>query len=144
LPREPIEIALRALVARAALPFAQLRGQPPVFTKNLGSDLSRPAVVSPACSHTSRSFFHGSLVGFADMFVAVSASFRLLYVMIILAHGRRRIVRFDVTQHPTAAWLSQQVIEAFPWDIAPSFLLRDRDASYGSVFQQAGRGDGHH
>jgi hypothetical protein len=67
------------------------------------------------------------------MFVAVSASFRLLYVMIILAHGRREIVRFDVTRHPTAAWLSQQVIEAFPWDTAPSFLLRDRDASYGSV-----------
>jgi putative transposase len=68
------------------------------------------------------------------MFVAVSASFRLLYVMVILAHGRRRIVRFDVTQHPTAAWLSQQVVEAFPWETAPLFLLRDRDASYGSVF----------
>ena len=45
-------------------------------------------------------------------------------------------MRFDVTQHPTAAWLSQQVIEAFPWDTAPSFLLRDRDASYGSVFSK--------
>ena len=44
-------------------------------------------------------------------------------------------MRFDVTQHPTAAWLSQQVIEAFPWDTAPSFLLRDRDASYGLGFR---------
>ena len=70
------------------------------------------------------------------MFVAVSASFRLLYVMIILAHGRRKIVRFDVTPHPTAAWLAQQVIKAFPWDTAPSFLLRDRDASYGTVFSR--------
>jgi putative transposase len=70
------------------------------------------------------------------MFVAVSVSFRLFYVMVILAHGRRKIVRFDVTQHPTAAWLSQQVIEAFPWDTAPSFLLRDRDASYGSGFSK--------
>ena len=70
------------------------------------------------------------------MFVAVSASFRLLYVMIILAHGRRKIVRLDVTQHPTAAWLSQQVVEAFPWKTAPRFLLRDRDASYGSVFSK--------
>ena len=43
-------------------------------------------------------------------------------------------MRFDVTRHPTAAWLSQQVIEAFPWETAPRFLLRDRDASYGSVF----------
>jgi hypothetical protein len=45
-------------------------------------------------------------------------------------------VRFDVTRHPTAAWLSQQVIEAFPWETAPSFLLRDRDASYGAVFSK--------
>jgi putative transposase len=45
-------------------------------------------------------------------------------------------VRFDVTQHPTAAWLAQQVIEAFPWNTALSFLLRDRDASYGSVFSK--------
>ena len=45
-------------------------------------------------------------------------------------------MRFDVTQHPTAAWLSQQVVEAFPWDTAPRFLLRDRDASYGSVFSK--------
>src|SRR6202043_1302830 len=56
--------------------------------------------------------------------------------MIILIHGRRKIVRFDVTQHPTAAWLSQQVTEAFPWDTAPCYLLRDRDASYGSVFSK--------
>jgi hypothetical protein len=45
-----------------------------------------------------------------DMFVALSASFRLLHVMVILAHGRRKIVRFDVTQHPVAAWVSQEVI----------------------------------
>jgi transposase InsO family protein len=70
-----------------------------------------------------------------DMFVVASASFRLLYVMIILAHDRRKIVRAAVTQHPTAAWLSRQVTEAFPWDTAPRYLLRDRDASYGSDFR---------
>jgi len=59
---------------------------------------------------------------------------RLLYVMIILAHDRRQIVRAAVTEHPTAAWLSRQVTEAFPWDTAPRYLLRDRDASYGSYF----------
>jgi hypothetical protein len=69
-----------------------------------------------------------------DMFVVASASFRLLYVMIILGHARREIVRTAVTEHPTAAWLSRQVTEAFPWDTAPSYLLRDRDASYGSYF----------
>jgi hypothetical protein len=89
-------------------------------------------------SPTWRSFLRNEAIGIAaiDMFVAVSVSFRLLYVMIILAHGRRRIVQFDVTRHPTAAWLSQQVIEAFPWDTAPSFLLRDRDASCGSAFSK--------
>ena len=89
-------------------------------------------------SPTWRSFLRNQAIGIAaiDMFVAVSVSFRLLYVMIILAHGRRKIVRFDVTQHPTTAWLSQQVIQAFPWETAPGFLLRDRDASYGSVFSK--------
>jgi len=72
---------------------------------------------------TWRSFLHNEAIGIAaiDMLVAVSTSFRLLYVMIILTHGRRRIVRFDVTQHPTAAWPSQQVIEAFPWTQLPAF-----------------------
>ena len=69
-------------------------------------------------SPTWRSFLRNQAAGIAaiDMFVVVSASFRLLYVMIILAHDRRRIIRFDVTEHPTAIWLSQQVTEAFPWD----------------------------
>ena len=55
------------------------------------------------------SFLRNEAIGIVaiDMFLAMSASFRLLYVMIILAHGRRKIVRFDVTQHPTATWLSQ-------------------------------------
>ena len=48
--------------------------------------------------------------------------------MIVLLHERRKIVQFDVTEHPTAAWLAQQVTEAFPWDTAPRYL-RDRDAS---------------
>jgi len=71
-----------------------------------------------------------------DMFVVASASFRLLYVMIILAHDRRRIVRFDVTRTPTAGWLARQVTEAFPWDTAPRYLLRDPDSSYGQDFRK--------
>jgi len=83
-----------------------------------------------------RTFLRNHTEGIAaiDMFVVASASFRLLYVMIILGHARREIVRTAVTEHPTAAWLSRQVTEAFPWDTAPSYLLRDRDASYGSPF----------
>jgi hypothetical protein len=92
-------------------------------------------------SLTWRSFLRNEAIGIAaiDMFVAVSASFRCSYVMIILPQGRRRIVRFDVARHTTAAWLAQEVIEAFPWDTAPSFLLRDRDASYGSVAASGSR-----
>ena len=88
-------------------------------------------------SPTWRSFLRNQAAGIAaiDMFVVVSASFRLLYVMVILAHDRRRIVRFDVTEHPTAIWLSQQVTEAFPWDTAPRYLLRDRDSSYSAYFR---------
>jgi hypothetical protein len=89
-----------------------------------------------APSPTGRSFLRNQAEGIAEieMFVVASASFHLLYVMIILAR-RRQIVRADVTQHPTAAWLSRQVTEAFPWDTALRYLLRDRDASYGSDFR---------
>ena len=83
-------------------------------------------------SPTWRSFLRNQVAGIAaiDMFVVVSASFQLLYVMIILAHDRRRIVRFDVTEHPTASWLSQQLTEAFPWDTAPRLgrVLRTNSA----------------
>ena len=56
--------------------------------------------------------------------------------MIILTHDRRKIVRFDVTRYPTSGWLARQVTEAFPWDTAPRYLLRDRDASYGQDFHK--------
>jgi transposase InsO family protein len=85
-----------------------------------------------------RSFLRNHAEGIAaiDMFVVASASFRLLYVMVILAHDRRKIMRTAVTEHPTEAWLSRQVTEAFPWDTAPRYLLRDRDASYGAYFRK--------
>jgi putative transposase len=89
-------------------------------------------------SPTWRSFLRNQAAGIAaiDMFVVASASFRLLYVMIVLNHDRRRIVRFDVTRNPTAGWLARQITEAFPWDTAPRYLLRDRDASYGQDFRK--------
>ncbi len=93
-----------------------------------------PNVPSP----TWRTFLRNQLAGIAaiDMFVVVTAAFRLLYVSVILGHARRKILHLNVTQHPTAAWLSQQVIEAFPWNTAPRFLVRDRDASYGRRFSE--------
>src|ERR1039457_385523 len=84
-------------------------------------------------SPTWRSFLHNQIDGIAaiDMFVVVTAAFRLLYVSVILSHTRRKILHLNVTPHPTAGWLSRQITEAFPWDTAPRYLLRDRDASYG-------------
>ena len=91
--------------------------------------------VGTTTSPTSRNFLRNQAAGIAaiDMFVVASTSFRLLYVMIILAHDRRTIVRFDVTRYPTAGWLGRQVTDTFPWDTAPRYLL-DRDASYGAEF----------
>jgi hypothetical protein len=88
-------------------------------------------------SPTWRSFLrnHGDGIAAIDMFIVLSATFCLLVVMLILVHDRRKFARFDVTQHPTAGWLSRQVTEAFPWDTVPRYLLRDRDAAYGSVFR---------
>jgi hypothetical protein len=70
-----------------------------------------------------------------DMFVVATATFRLLYAVIVLGHDRRRIIHFNVTQNPTQVWLARQMTEAFPWDTAPRYLLRDRDASYGQAFR---------
>ena len=60
----------------------------------------------------------------------------MLFVFILLAHERRRIVHFNITEHPTAQWTAQQIVEAFPWDEAPRYLLRDRVSIYGEQFQQ--------
>jgi putative transposase len=61
----------------------------------------------------------------------------MLFVFVILSHDRRRPVHFAVTEHPTADWAARQLLEAFPWDSAPHYLLRDRDGSYGEKFREA-------
>ena len=65
-----------------------------------------------------------------------------LYVLIVLRHDRWKIVHFDVSPHPTQYWLARQITEAFPWDRAPRYLLRDRDASYGQSFRERVRAMG--
>lgn len=71
-----------------------------------------------------------------DFFTVPTLSGRVLFVLVLLAHHRRRIVHFMITEHPTAAWTAQQLIEAFPDDTAPGRPLRDRDAMYGDVFRR--------
>ncbi len=68
-----------------------------------------------------------------DFFVVPTAN---LFVFIVLAHDRRRIVHLNVTEHPTAQWTAQQIVEAFPFDTAPQYLLRDGDGIYGDRFRR--------
>jgi len=70
-----------------------------------------------------------------DFFVVPTLTFRILFVLVVLAHDRRRILHFNIAAHPTAEWTAQQIREAFPWGKVPRFLLRDRDATYGQVFR---------
>jgi transposase InsO family protein len=77
---------------------------------------------------------HAAGIAAIDLFVVPTAFFKLLYGLVILRHDRRRLVGFGVTAHPTAEWIAQQVTEAFPWDQAPRYLIRDRDCVYGYTF----------
>jgi transposase InsO family protein len=70
-----------------------------------------------------------------DFFLVPTVSFRILYVFLVLSHERRRIVHFNVTEHPTAEWTAAQLMQAFPWETAPRYLLCDRDQIYGDAFR---------
>ena len=88
-------------------------------------------------SQTWRTFLENHLrqLVAVDFFIVPTLTFRVLFVFIVLAHDRRRIVHCNVTAHPTAEWTAQQMREAFPWETAPRFLLRDRDRIYGETFR---------
>ena len=75
------------------------------------------------------------LIDFVDFFTVPTATFRVLYVFVVLRHERREIVHFNATYHPTAEWTAQQIVEAFPFDSAPRYLIRDRDSIYGTRFR---------
>jgi hypothetical protein len=77
-----------------------------------------------------------------DFFVVPTATFRVLFGFLVLAHDRRRVVHFSVTAQPTAAWTAQQLVEALPWDTAPRYLIRDRDSIFGQEVRGRIRGMG--
>jgi transposase InsO family protein len=89
-------------------------------------------------SQTWRTFLKNHMTSMVsiDFFTVPTATLRILFVLVILSHNRRQIVHFNVTLSPTAKWTAQQVIETFPWDSAPKYLLRDRDGIYGTIFRQ--------
>jgi putative transposase len=109
----------------------------------LGIDLSQSTVSKYMVRHrkppsqTWRTFLenHVKQLISVDFFVVPTIDFKLLFVFLVLAHERRRLIHFNVTQHPTAEWTATQIAQAFPWDTAPPYLLRDRDAVYGDAFR---------
>jgi hypothetical protein len=77
---------------------------------------------------------HADGIASMDLFVVPTVSFRLLYGLLILQHGRRQILWLGVTAHPTAEWIARQLTEAYGWTAAPRYVVRDRDAVYGDIF----------
>jgi transposase InsO family protein len=108
----------------------------------LGIDVSQATVSKYMMRHYKppsqswRAFLnnHAKDIVSVDFFTVPTATFRVLFVFLVLSNERRRIVHFNVTESPTAAWTGQQIVEAFPWDTAPKYLLRDRDGKFGEEF----------
>jgi transposase InsO family protein len=87
-------------------------------------------------SQSWKTFLRNHTEGIAaiDMCVVPTLTFERLFAFLVLGHGRRQLLWFEVTRHPTAEWLARQITEAFPWESAPTYLVRDNDRAYGHVF----------
>ena len=85
-------------------------------------------------SQTWKTFLHNHLCQMVsiDFFTVPTIAMKVLFVFIVLEHRRRQVLHFNVTEHPTAAWTSQQIVEAFGEREAPRYLLRDRDGVYSN------------
>ncbi len=89
-------------------------------------------------SQTWKTFLQNHAEGIAaiDMCVVPTLTFERLFAFLVLGHGRRQLLWFEVTPHPTAEWLARQITEAFPWASVPAYLVRDNDGAYGHVFSR--------
>ena len=141
--RPPIAAELRALIRRMSLEN-RLWGAPHIHGEllKLGFTVAQSTVAKYMAnkgddpSGQSWSTFlrnHMPHIAAMDLFVVPTIGFRLLYALVIVRLARRELVWINVTAHPTAEWIAQQITEAFPWDEAPRYLIRDRDAVYGAV-----------
>jgi putative transposase len=149
--RPPLDLELRTLIRRMAREnptWGRRRIQAEL--RFLGYELAELTVAkymqrpSPRSSPTWRTFLEAHLrdVVAVDFFVVPTLTFRLLFGFLILRHHRRELVHVNVTNHPTAAWTAHQLVESFPEETAPKYLLRDRDAIYGDVFVRRVKGLG--
>ena len=142
LGRPTVPAAVRALI-RTMSQANPLWGAPRIHGEllKLGIEVSQASVAKYLIrprrppSQSWRTFLtnHVQQIMAADFFVVPTATGRLLFVLVLLAHHRRRVVHVAVTAHPTAAWTAQQLREAFPWDDAPRYLIRDRDLAFAGV-----------
>ena len=85
---------------------------------------------------------HAEAIAAIDLCLVPTVHFERLFAFIIIGHGRRQLLWFAVTRHPTAEWLAQQIVEAFPWETAPTYLVRDNDGRLRSSLHAPGSGDG--
>jgi putative transposase len=149
--RPSTNVALRTLVMKIAA-ANPLWGAPRIHGElgRLGVEVSERTVSRLVRrprrppSQTWRTFLtnHVTALSSIDFFTVPTVTGRVLFVFVVLLHHRRQIVHFNITEHPTAAWTAQQVIDAFPYDAAPRWLLRDRDTIYGEAFRQRVAGMG--
>ena len=103
-----------------------------------------PSRLTTPPSQTWRTFLKNHMENMIsiDFFTVPTATFRILFVLVILSHSRRQVVSFKATSNPTTMWTAQQIIEAFPWDTAPKYMLRDRDSIYGAYLRQRAKNMG--
>jgi putative transposase len=149
--RPPVSAEIAALV-RTMAAANPLWGAPRIHGEliKLGIDVAERTVSRlmpkrrPEPSQTWRTFLANHLrdIVSIDFFTVPTARLRVLFVLVVLAHHRRRVVHFNVTEHPTAVWTAQQLVDAFPDDSAPAYLLRDRDRVYGQPFRHRVKGMG--
>jgi len=139
-PRIPEEI--RRLIREMSL-ANRLWGAPRIHGEllKLGIEVAQSTVAKYMARsgrgrpQTWKTFLHNHVAGIGamDFLIVPTVGFRLLFVLVILRHERRRLISLSVTAHPTAEWIARQITDAFPWDEAPDYLIRDRDASYGQA-----------
>jgi putative transposase len=140
IPKETCDLIRRMSIANPLWGAPRIHGE----LLKLGIELAQATVAKYMVrkpkppSQTWKTFLTNHLkdIVSTDFFVVPTVNFRLIFVFLVLSHERRRPIHFGVTYHPTAEWTSQQLVQAFPWDSAPKYLLRDRDGSYGQVFSQ--------
>lgn len=141
--RPRVDVTIRRLIRQIANDNA-IWGAPRIHGEllKLGFDVSEPTVSRymprrrKPPSQIWRTFLlnHRKDLVSIDFFVVPTVTFRLLYVFVVLEHERRRIVHFNVTDGPSARWTGQQIVNAFPYDSAPKYMIRDRDNIYGADF----------